>query len=177
MFLETPSLILRKIREEDFPDYCAYNLNDPERDRMMGRDRLDSMEAVRANFNWLKDKEERAYVLIHKDSGRLIGNLTIYNRGYDPTEHPEVAGKKGFTLSFGIAGAYQRQGFALEAVRAVIEQLFEQEHADYIGCGCFSYNIPSQRLQEKLGFRFLFSECFELFGEQVEVSEHILWHP
>ena len=35
MYLETDRLILRKFTENDFADYCAYNLNDPDRDRMM----------------------------------------------------------------------------------------------------------------------------------------------
>ena len=58
MFLETERLILRKFREEDFEDYCGFSLGDPERDRMMGRSPLNTVEDVRLNFNWLKDKEE-----------------------------------------------------------------------------------------------------------------------
>ncbi len=174
MFLETERLILRKFKEEDFEDYCSFSLNDPERDRMMGRSPLNTVEDVRMNFNWLKDKEERGYVLVHKVSGKVIGNLTVYNRGYDPEEHPEIAEMKGFGLSFGIADEYKRQGLIYEAVRAVIDHLFKEEGADYIAAGHFTYNIPSRELQKKLGFSPYFTEHFDFFGETVESMENIL---
>ena len=44
MFLETERLILRKFEEEDFEDYCGFSLGDPERDRMMGRSPLNTVE-------------------------------------------------------------------------------------------------------------------------------------
>ena len=174
MFLETPRLILRKFREEDFADYCSFSLGDPERDRMMGRSPLNTVEDVRLNFNWLKDKEERGYVLVLKESGKVIGNLTVYNRGYDGEEHPEIADWKGFGLSFGIANEYKRQGLIYEAVSAVIDHLFREEAADYIAAGHFIYNIPSGNLQKKLGFQPYFTEHFDLFGEVVESMENIL---
>ena len=174
MFLETERLILRKFEEKDFEDYCGFSLGDPERDRMMGRSPLNTVENVRMNFDWLKNKEERAYVLVLKESGRVIGNLTVYNRGYDAEEHPEIAHLKGFGLSFGISNQYKRQGLIYEAVSAVIDRLFEEENADYIAAGHFTYNIPSRELQKKLGFQQYFREHFDLFGEVVESMENIL---
>ena len=175
MFLETKRLILRKFREEDFDDYCTFSLADPERDRMMGRSPLNTVEDVRMNFNWLKDREDRGYVLVHKDSGKVIGNLTVYNRGYSAEVHPTLTDKKGFSLSFGIANEYKRQGLIFEAVHAVIDHLFQEEAADYIGAGHFDYNIPSRELQKKLGFTYLFSETIDLFGEIVNEQNNILW--
>jgi len=175
MFLETERLILRKFQEEDFDDYCAFSLNDSERDRMMGRSPLNTVESVRLNFNWLKEKEERGYVLVHKESGKVIGNFTVYNRGFSEKECPELAGKRGFTMSFGISNEYKRQGLMYEAAYAVIDHLFKEENADYIGAGHFSYNIPSKELQKKLGFTYLFSETIDLFGEMVTEENNIIW--
>ena len=175
MFLETPRLILRKFREKDFADYCAFSLGDPERDRMMGRSPLNTVGDVRLNFNWLKDKEERGYALVLKETNKVIGNLTVYNRGFSPEEHPELSGKKGFSFSFGIANEYKRQGLIFEAAQAVINHLFLKEDADYVGAGHFSYNIPSRELQKKLDFSYLFSETIDLFGETVTELNNILW--
>lgn len=175
MFLETRRLILRKFKEEDFDDYCAFSLNDPERDRMMGRSSLDSVENVRLNFNWLKDKEERGYVIVYKENNKVIGNFTVYNRGYSSENLPQLADKKGFTMSFGIANEYKRQGLMFEAAHAVIDHLFQEENADYVGAGHFSYNIPSRELQKKLGFIYLFHEEIDLFGEMVTEENNIIW--
>lgn len=175
MFLETSRLILRKFREEDFKDYCSFSLNDPERDRMMGRSPLNTMEDVRLNFNWLKDREERGYVIVYKENGKVIGNFTVYNRGYSEEEHLELSGKIGFSMSFGISNEYKRQGLMFEAAYAVIDHLFKKENADYIGAGHFSYNTPSRELQKKLGFTYLFSESIDLFGETVTEENNILW--
>lgn len=174
MFLQTNRLILRKLEESDFEDYCAYNLNDSHRDRMMGRDTLDTVEKVRMNFDWLKDKEEHAYALILKETDRMIGNITVYNRLSLPPL-PQLADKQGKGLSFGISGKYQRQGLMEEALRAVITHLFSQEATDFINCGCFDFNTPSLRLQTKLGFNFLVKETFEIDGENFTAIENILW--
>lgn len=174
MYLETERLILRKFKEEDFADYCAYNLNDPERDRMMGRMPLDSEEAVRQNFNWLKDREERGYVLVQKASQRVIGNLTVYTRGFPPEMHPSLAGKKGYTLSFGIADSHKRQGLMREAICAVIGRLFAEERIDYVGAGYFDFNTASRELQRKLGFVHLYTEQVDIDGEILTVENNIL---
>ena len=55
-FLRTDRLILRKLREEDFPDYAVYAVDD-EMSRMMGRALLKTEADIRQNFNWLKDHE------------------------------------------------------------------------------------------------------------------------
>lgn len=91
MFLETARLILRKIREEDFADFCAYAM-DKEMCHMMGRSPMDTEEAARANFDWLKNKEERCYGLVLKETGHVIGDLTV-------TAVQEKLRKKAWTMS------------------------------------------------------------------------------
>lgn len=75
-FLRTDRLILRKLREEDFPDYAVYAVDD-EMSRMMGRALLKTEADIRQNFNWLKDHEPRCYGLVEQNSHCLIGNLSI----------------------------------------------------------------------------------------------------
>lgn len=174
MFLETDRLILRKIRDEDFSDYCDYSLGQPEQDRMMGRSELNTPDAVRQNFDWLKDREPRAYVLVLKRNHKVVGNLTVYDR--TPIAHLDVVRENvGRSLSFCLSGQYRRQGLMEEAVRAVIKKLFNEENVDYIHCGCFDFNYPSLALQRKLGFQFLLEEHFQIDGEDFTGIENILW--
>ncbi len=174
MFLETERLILRKFREEDFPDFCTYAM-DEEMSRMMGRDILGSVEAARINFDWLKDREERGYALVFKETGRVIGNLTVTAVHEHLLKLPALAGKEGRSLSFSISRQYQRQGLMSEALRAVIGHLFAEEGMDYVQCGYCDFNAPSKALQEKLGFTHLTTLTHTPGGREITVVENVLW--
>lgn len=174
MFVETERLILRKFREEDFADFCAYAI-DADMCRMMGNDLMDTPETARITFDWLKDKEERSYVLVLKKTGRAIGNLNVTPVPDYLLELPALAGKQGKSLSFCISRQYQRQGLMSEAVRAVIARLFDAEGMDFVLCGHFDFNTVSARFQEKLGFTHLITMELDFKGERLTGVESILW--
>ncbi|MBD5161384.1 MAG: GNAT family N-acetyltransferase [Oscillibacter sp.] len=176
MFLETDRLILRKFREEDFAGFCAYAM-DAEMCRMMGNDPMDTEEAARVTFDWLKDKEERSYVLILRKTGRVIGNLNVTPVPAHLLDLPALTGKQGRSLSFCISRQYRRQGLMSEAVRGVIDRLFCEEGMDYVQCGHFDFNTVSAKLQEKLGFVHLTTMELDFKGENVVSVENILWKP
>ena len=141
---------------------------------MMG-DILYTEEDTRASFDWLKDKEERSYVLVLKETGRAIGNLNITPLPEHLLELPALAGKQGKSLSFCISRQYRRQGLMSEAVRAVIARLFEEEGMDYVQCGYFDFNTVSKAMQEKLGFTHLITMTIDFRGEMMTTVENILW--
>ena len=174
MFLETERLVLRKFQEEDFADYCAYAM-DLEMCRMMGNDLLDTVEAARECFDWLKDKEKWSYCLVLRETGRVIGNLNVVAVREDLRNLEALAGKRGRSLSFCISRQYQRQGLMTEALRAVIAHLFDEEGLDYVQCGHFDFNTVSAKLQEKLGFVHLTTMELDFKGERVVAVESVLW--
>ena len=174
-FVETPRLLLRKVTENDF-SYFRADLADKEMDRMMLRWPCESEEDIRLGFEWFLYKEERAYAIVHKETGETIGNLTVYNHVPEGVaNHEAVQGKNGKALSFAMLPAFRRKGFMYEAVSGVIDQCFRVEKADYINCGYLSYNTPSKALQEKLGFTYLLTERFQFDGQEKESIENILW--
>lgn len=172
MFLSTERLLLRKWEERDFPDFCAYAMGE-EMSRMMG-DILYTEEDTRASFDWLKDKEERGYALVLKETGRVIGNLNIVSVQEHLANLPELRGKRGVGMSFAISRQYRRQGLMSEAVKAVVEELFDCEGFEYIQCGYFSFNTASAKLQEKLGFTHLITLPKPDDPEIITV-ENVLW--
>ena len=174
IFLKTDRLILRKLREEDFGDFCEYAM-DHDMSRMMGRDQMETIEDARRCFDWLLFKEERGYALVLRETGKVIGNLTVYNSTAFMEECPELKGRPGRSLSFSLSKRYQRKGLMFEAIRAVIDHLFQFERIDFIQCGHFSFNIASAALQKKLGFVPLASEQIILNDEEIEVIENVLW--
>lgn len=174
-FVETERLALRKVTEEDF-SYFRADLADKEMDRMMLRWPCETEEDIRLGFEWFLYKEERAYAIVHKETGETIGNLTVYNHVPEcVAAHEAVQGKNGKALSFAVLPAFWRKGYMYEAVSGVIDHLFRFEKVDYINCGHLSYNAPSKALQEKLGFTYLLTERFQFDGQEMESIENILW--
>lgn len=173
MFLETERLVIRKLQESDFADFCKLVI-DEERCRMMGSGDISDEESARLTFDWLMNKEECGCALVYKETGRLVGNLTVCRVPQHLTEMPELKGKTGRSLSFSVSKAYRRQGLMYEAVSAVIEYLFNAD-IDYINDGYFDFNIPSLELHKKLGFTHLLTDHFEQDGVEMVGIENILW--
>lgn len=166
MFLETEHLVLRKFQEDDFDDFCEYAMDD-EMSRMMGRRLLSSREDARWNFDWLKDKEERCYGLVYKDTDKIIGNLTVCSVPTELLEFEKLKGKVGKSMSFSISKNYRRKGLMLEAVSAVIRHLLYVEGMDYVHCGHFPFNIASEMLLKKLGFEHLMTLSYCDEGKEI----------
>ena len=93
---------------------------------------------------------ESSYSLIEKGTGKMIGFLLEVD-----SELPEDLRKglpgTGKTLAYAVFPPYQRMGYMLETLQALIPELFRK--AEYIHCGHFEENIPSRELLRKLGFR------------------------
>lgn len=69
-FLETERLLLCRFRPEDFADFCQFAM-DSERNRMIGNDDISSVEDAKALFDWLAEREPRAYAIVLKETGKV----------------------------------------------------------------------------------------------------------
>jgi len=174
MFIQTQRLMLRKFREEDFPDFCEYAM-DKEMCRMVGWQDLADAAGAKAVFDKMC-AEPRGYALVHKETGTVIGNFSVSALHPFLKQLPELQNKQGCVISFALSKKYQRQGLVSEAAAAVIDHLLRVEKMEFINAGYFSYNIPSKRLQEKLGFRFLATHGFRRGEEEIEVIENVIWN-
>jgi len=174
VFLETQRLLLRRFTDADFDDFYTFAA-DREMCRMMGRADLTDIHAARLNFLYLKDGSDCGLAIVLKQSGRVVGNLTIDSPSFLLANAPALQGKRGCSLSFCIGREHQHRGLMTEAVRAVIDRLFRAEDYDYINCSHFVFNLASCALQKKLGFQFFLREKIVIEGEEIEVIENILW--
>lgn len=166
-FLRTERLLLRKFRDEDFADFRVFAM-DEERNLMIGNARVENEAEARALFLWLKDEEPRAYAVVMRETGRVVGDLTVYGQ-CSFGDHPALAGLSGRELSFSMARRWQRRGLMEEAVRAVIGTLFDQEGADYVADGYFACNAASAALHEKLGFSALATIKVPFRGKETDL--------
>ena len=147
--LETDRLELRLFRPSDLDavaDYFAL----PEVQRYLDwkvRDRKDVKSALKnlcGNINLQRPGDAISLAIVDKDTDLLIGQVTL--RWQDAT-----AGQA--EIRFVINPKYKGQGFATEAVRAVIDAAFEQYRIHRVFARCDARNNRSAKLLRRLGMR------------------------
>ena len=94
---------------------------------------------------------EGGYSLIEKGSGKMIGFLLDVEPELPENLRTGLPGS-GRTLAYAVFPSWQRKGYMLETLQAVIPELLQNGGAEYIHCGHFEENIPSRELLCKLGF-------------------------
>ena len=77
-----------------------------------------------------------------KDSGKLIGNIYLSKQDYDTWELGYVFNKN-----------YHGNGYAVEAAKALVDDIFRNKNSRRVVAMCNPLNVPSWRLLERLGLR------------------------
>ena len=132
----TPRLRLRPFTEADYDDLYEFlsQLRDDEFEGYPGI----TYENGREHIEYRLDSEEFFAVEL-LSSGKVIGNIYCGRREYNAREVGYIINKN-----------HQRQGCALEALRAVINRAFK-EGAHRVYAECDPRNIASWKLLEKVG--------------------------
>ncbi|HTN55398.1 MAG TPA: GNAT family protein [Microbacterium sp.] len=153
--LRTARLEIRPLTTADLDEMWEFRRL-PEVNRWLGR-----APATREAFHdAYSDPERRAitFLVVLPDAGdgapAIIGDLMI--KVEDAWAQAEVAEQAVGTeaeLGWALAPSYTGQGYAIEAVRAVIDLCFGTLGLRRVHAGCFAANEPSWRLMERLGMR------------------------
>lgn len=146
VILKTERLVLRPWRLDDLNDLYEYASVDGV-GQMAGWLPHKSIEESRDILNMFI--EEGTFAVEY--CGKVIGSLGIEK--YNETELPEFNEKIGREIGYVLSKAYWGKGLMPEAVRAVIDYLFDECKLDFIICGHFTDNDQSKRVQEKCGFK------------------------
>jgi len=146
VLIATERLILRRFRAADAPVFAGYR-SDPDVARYQPWETPYPLElaesAVRAYMSGDPDKAGKfQYAVERVDDRVLIGD--VYVHLHDNLQQAEI----GFSL----ATAYQKQGFATEAVHAVVDRLFRLQGLHKVTGECDARNTSSAALLERLGF-------------------------
>ena len=119
-------------------------------------------------------KHKKTFALEY--NGKVIGSLGIEE--YSEENYPELNALQGREIGYVLSKAYWGQGLMPEAVKAVIDWLFNVVKLDFIIVGHFDRNAQSKRVVDKCGFQYIKTTKFETRYETVENSiEYILYHP
>ncbi|MBU2668507.1 GNAT family N-acetyltransferase [Actinoplanes bogorensis] len=146
MLIETERLLLRRFRKPDAEVLAAYR-SDPDIARYQSWDAPFSLlRAETAVANFMASDPDRPgwfqYAIEHTADRELIGDVAVHL--HDNLKQAEI----GFTL----ARNRQGQGYATEAVRAVLDRLFTLQGLHKVAGECDARNSGSAALMERLGF-------------------------
>ena len=146
--IETDRLILRRFRSEDAEDMYANWASDPEVTRFLTWPTHSSVDVTKAILSdWIPRYEDGGYfnwAMEYKDTGKVIGNISVV-RLIESIDAAEM----GYCMS----RAYWGQGLMPEALRAVMDYLFDVVGLNRVAA-CHDANNPkSGRVMEKAGMK------------------------
>jgi RimJ/RimL family protein N-acetyltransferase len=144
--LETPRLILRRLREDDLTALVTYR-NDP---RVNQYQLWESYEETRGRELIEKNKNKSpgdegyfSFALETKATGELIGDFML------KMQEDKRLAEIGYTLAFNFHG----KGLAREAATAVIDYAFSILNMHRLSASADPRNLASLKLLERLRFR------------------------
>ena len=150
MIIETERLILRPFLESDAADVLEY-LAEPTVN-CFNCMKLISMEEAEVEVRKRASETDYYFAIELKETGKVIGEVFGYPETSDPHANTAIPGDT-FSPCGMLNNAYQGKGYAFEATYAFYDYLFKDKKARRLYTYVEDYNIPSQRLCEKLGMR------------------------
>ena len=148
--IETKRLILRPFREGDEQDLYEY-LKEPTVHCFACMKLADLEAAKKGVLDRAKDGEFY-FAIVEKSSGKVIGEIDALPEPSRPDDKKDSL-MDTFSPCWMLNPEYQGKGYAYEAAKAFFDYLFREKGARRIYAYTEDYNLPSQRLCEKLGMR------------------------
>ena len=172
IILNTERLILRPWKESDLEDLFEYASVDGV-GQMAGWPPHKNIEESRKRLDrFISNK--KTFALEYQ--GKVIGSCGLVD--YNEEHYPELALLNGREIGYVLSKNYWGRGLMPEAVKAVIQYLFEVENLDFLIAGHFERNRQSARVIQKCGFEYIKTIPYETQYGTVETSvEHILYNP
>jgi RimJ/RimL family protein N-acetyltransferase len=147
--LKTDRLQLRPFQESDLPTFAAYR-SDPEVARYQSWTPPYSLDQAVAFLEGMKCAQPgtpgtwyQLAVELHSHPG-IIGDCA-----FQVLPHDARQAQIGYTFS----RSFQKQGYATEAVRALLDFLFAEYRLHRVTATCDADNVASARLLERIGMR------------------------
>ena len=147
--LETERLILREWRLDDVDDMFEY-ASVPDVGNSAGWPPHKSKEDSLAIVTRFIEKK-RTFAIVYKENNKVIGSVGIELYGSED-KLTEFTNYKGREIGYVLSKDYWGKGLMTEAVKKVINYLFNELDYDFLLCGHYDVNHRSSRVQDKCGF-------------------------
>ena len=148
MILETERLILRPWTEDDAEECFTY-AKDPRVGPAAGWPAHTDVEDTRQVIRNILAVPE-TYAVVLKETGLPVGSVGLHRN--DLARNDDEA-----ELGYWIGVPYWGRGLIPEASREMLRHAFEDLGLQRVWCGHYDGNEKSRRVQEKLGFRYMWT--------------------
>lgn len=149
IILESPRLILREFNLSDLDDLFEY-ASVPGVGEMAGwshhKNKEESLEILKMFI-----EEKKTFAIVYKENNKVIGSLGIEQYHLEE-KLSEFFNYQGREIGYVLAKDYWGKGLMPEAVKLVIDYLFNKLNYDFLLCAYYDFNNQSRRVQEKCGF-------------------------
>ena len=148
--IETKRLILRPFEQNDLQDFYDYAKVEGVGE-MAGWHHHENVEKTQEILNNFIE-EDKTFAIVYKQNNKVIGSLGIEKYGAEE-KLSEFFDYQGREIGYVLSKDYWGMGIMPEAVKTVIDYLFNEKNLDFITCGYYDFNTQSKRVQEKCGFK------------------------
>ena len=147
--IQTERILLRPFCQADLEDFYEYasQKGTGERAGWAHHTCIEDSQCILNNFI----AEDKTFAIVYKHNNKVIGSIGIDEYGME-SKLTEFDGLLGREIGFVLSRDYWGKGLMTEAVKAVIEHLFNVEKLDFLTCGYYDFNVQSKRVQQKCGF-------------------------
>ena len=148
--IETERLILRAFEQTDLKDFYEYASVEGVGE-MAGWKHHESIDESQEIMNSFIDND-KVFAICLKENNKVIGTVGIEKYGLEDalTEFKDHCGRE---LGYVLSKDYWGKGLMPEAIKAVIDYLFNELDYDFLLCGYYNFNERSKRVQAKCGFK------------------------
>lgn len=146
--VRTERLGLRPVRDRDVDRILEYR-NLPEVTRWLLRTEVDPASFKAAWRRAADDPDDHSVAVVLGDVVIGTVSLDVVGGMGQPGMPPRTEAQIGYIFD----PAYGGQGFATEAVTAIVAHAFDRLAVRRITAGCFANNLASVRILEKVGMR------------------------
>ena len=148
--IETERLILRPFEQSDLDDFYEYASVEGVGE-MAGWKHHENKEKSQSILD-LFINEDKTFAIVLKENNKVIGSLGVEEYGMEQALS-EFFVYQGREIGYVLSKDYWGKGLMPEAVKAVIDYLFNVQKLDFLTCGYYEFNNQSKKVQEKCGFK------------------------
>lgn len=143
LVLKTERLMIRRFCMDDAAACFAF-MSDDQGMHLDGCKPFHAMDDAYWERMKLFEQREGQYVIVLQSTNEVVGTINVFADDSRAVEAKEIG--------YAISPKHQRNGYAFEAISAILKLLQKDLLLDMVVAGVLPENVPSIRLLEKLGF-------------------------
>lgn len=148
--IESDRLILRAFEYRDLDDFFAYACVDGVGEMAGWKHHENKEESLSILKSFIKS--DKTFALVCKENNKVIGSLGVEKYRFED-RYTEFSNYYGRELGAVLSKDYRSKGLMSEAIKALIDYLFNELNLDFLTAGYFDFNKRSKKMQENLGFK------------------------